>query len=216
MSRKIIIFASLIAIAFPASAVQVVITQTLSDVIWSDYGVTTGLGYGQEVTGDWIFKGTTDTELQDEAVWTNYGSFFTTVTLTQESLGVYDEVITNLNYLFVGSDIIGFSVDTYGRAPFTITRMSENYFSTPDIFPSVPEITINDHFDSGNGFGPQWAGFQLESGDNIYGFAYSGISSVSAQYSSVVPLPGAFILFASALVALSQIKFTRSHKGIKL
>lgn len=84
-----------------AQAIPVHVTQTFSDVTWDFQGFTNSVGFGQAISGDWVFKATFDSDAPrvdgNEHVGGTYE--LTSITLTQASLGLVDAVITNLHYL---------------------------------------------------------------------------------------------------------------------
>ena len=172
----------------------------------------------QVVTGDWIFKGTTDTTATDQQTsFSNRGNYAVTVTLTQASLGLVDVVVTNIDTLFVYHDsnavyqgLIGFA-NGDGYPPWTRTESS---FSNPDLFPTISELNISQNTSSFNTLGPFVVGYQLGDGTiiagvttdvfgSVYGGSYDDLSS--SMSARLVPVSSALWLFGSGLLGLVGI-----------
>lgn len=189
-----------------AKAELVTVTQTFKDVSWDNYAVASGLGYGQTVTGDWIFTGTVDTLAINQYGWPADGaSYLATVTLTQSSLGLTNVLLSNAGYIYFYSDQIGFAFNTDGGSPWTRTKYADTQFSSFSAFP-LPvgrALPLSTHI--WNGFGPQWEGFALPNGLRIYGMGFASASSVSVQNALPIPEPSklAFFLLGLGAVALS-------------
>jgi len=212
MKKSYVLFLGLLllGLSFATNAATIEITQTFHDTNL----VLQVNGSDQAVTGDWIFKGTTNTNAVDQSGFTNRGHYATTVKLTQASLGLFDVVVTNMDTLFIIHDsnavyqgLIGFS--NGGFAPYARTESS---FSNPDLFPSISELTIAQGTSTFNSLGAFVAGYHLEDGTVIaattttdfigivHPDTYDGlITSMNAQ---VVPVPAAVWLFGSGLIGL--------------
>lgn len=200
----------LLGCSFITNAAPIVITQTFYDTNL----VAVVNGAEQVISGDWIFKGITDTTAVDQSGFSNRGIYALSVTLTQASLGLVDVAVTNIDTLFVISDsnavsqgLIGFG-NASGSPPWTRT---ESLFSNPDLFPSISELNIARSTSSFNTLGLFTAGYQLEDGTvitsvtteidgSVYTEPYNDLSSsMSAQ---VVPIPAAVYLFGTGLLGL--------------
>ena len=200
-----------LGVSFVANATPIEITQIFHDTNL----VVLVNGSEQVVTGDWIFKGTTDTTATDQQTsFSNRGNYAVTVTLTQASLGLVDVVVSNIDTLFVYHDsnavyqgLIGFA-NGDGFPPWTRTESS---FSNPDLFPTISELNIAQNTSSFNTLGPFVAGYQLadgtviagittDIGGAIYGGSYDDLSS--SMSARLVPIPATIWLFGSGLLGL--------------
>lgn len=197
MIKKSLGLAFLLTASTAANATLISITQTFSNVSYSDYG----LGTVQNITSDWIFKAVVDTAAPDEMPWQGTGAFATTVTLTQAELGLVNVEVKNLHYLYVQPNQIGFTKDTDLGDPWTRTKLNNIQFNNPDLVPTIAELTITPGFHSWNGFGPQWDGFELANGTKIYGMAWDGTSYLSAGILPAVPEPETLPLLLTGLFA---------------
>ena len=193
-----------------AYAEPITITQVFSNVDWNDYGVTSGLGYGQEVTGDWVFKGTVDTTASNEYGWPDQGASYaaTGISLTQASLGLFDQPILNMHYLYFYSDQVGFAENTNSGPPWTRTKYFENHFDFA-AFPLSADVVLPSSTHDWNGFGPQWDGFALANGSRIHGWGFAATSTVSVHSASPVPEPSSFLLVLLGLGALAVARRMR-------
>lgn len=187
-----------------ASAELITVTQTFKDVAWDDYGVASGLGYGQSITGDWVFRGTVDTKAVNQYGWPDEGaSYAATVTLTQSSLGLIDAPIVNVGYIYFHSDRVGFAFNTNGFAPWTRTKYPEVQFDNFTAFPLHIGHVLPLSTHTSNGFGPQWSGFALSNGLRIYGWGLAAASAVNVQSSSPVPEPSTWVFLLSGFGAMA-------------
>jgi hypothetical protein len=200
---KLILAASFLLLSGQVNASLIQVIQTFHDASL----VAIVNGSDQLVTGDWIFKGLTDTTATDQ--WTSdilAGNYASTVTLTQTSLGLNDELVTNLNFPWVFADRVGFS-ESNASAPWTRTTGS---FSDPNIFPTLSELSIAQHSDTYNTLGQQSIGFQLANGMLIQGNQeYFGLSSSISV--SPIPVPPALLLFGTGLLGLIGFSKVRQH-----
>jgi len=190
------------AFTIGAQAVPITITQTFSDVIYHDYGITSGLAYGKAPIGDWVFKGTVDSDAANISPWADVGAYkLTRLTLTQESLGLSDVVIINAPILFFYPDRFGFANSIYGTSPWTVIVYEANRFSSSNTLDQYLSLaTTPPYTDPYTSFGPQWEGFELEDGRRLYGWGFgSGSTTVSA-----VPEPASLtlMLVGAALVGV--------------
>jgi len=206
-----------LAAAGCAQAEVVSIVQVFNNVSWYDYGVSTGLGYGENITGDWIFKATVDTSLPNQYEWPTFGAMYTTskVTLTQVALGLVDEPILNLNYFYVFPDMVGLDVSSHQGSVWTRTKYTENLFTPSDTFPLTLNGSLPASTHDWNGFGPQWDGFLLSNGSRIYG---GGSATLSTIQISSVPEADTWALFAAgfgvAVAAASLRRRQASHAAL--
>lgn len=207
--RKAAAAFGLSAIALCSSASPITITQTFSDVLYNDYGVSDGVGYGQTPTGDWIFTATVDSGAPNLSPWSDIGAFpLTSVTLTQASLGLFNMGIVNMPVLFFLPDRFGFAnnIDTY--PPWTVIVYELGHFSGAHALDEYLALATtpatNDPFTS---FGPQWDGFLFADGRSLYGVGNGlGIPMVSA---ATVPEPSSALLILLALGLLVHSKRRR-------
>jgi hypothetical protein len=183
-------------------ATLITITQTYSNVSYSDYDETSGVAYGQTPTDDWIFKGTVDSNAVNISPWADVGAYqLTKLTLTQASLGLFDSEITNAPVLFFYPDRFGFALNVNGQSPWTVIVYESDHFTNANTLDEyLALITTPLVNDSYTGFGPQWDGFTLEDGRRLYGFGFGlGIPSVSAS----VPEPTSLALLFLGLGLLT-------------
>jgi hypothetical protein len=197
-----------VALCAAAQGETLSIVQRFFDVNWNDYGVTTGLGYGQDVVGPWIFTATVDTTSVNEYPWPDTGAAYaTTVTLTQLSLGLEAMPILNLNYLFVYPFTIGFSSSVYGSSPWTATRPTNASFDF-SAFPLHAGDVFGPKDEMFSEFGPQWDGFMLANGAFIYGIGNAQESILTVT--SAVPEPSAVALMVLGTLVLRRCTRTRA------
>jgi len=197
---------ALLGFAFLAAtyvhATPIVITQTFSNVIYNDYGVSEGVGYGLASADDWVFKATIDSDAQNVSSWSDIGAFqLTSVTLTQASLGLHEAAITNASVLLFYPDFFAFTANINGAAPFALTSYEPNHFLGAHslneylalITQPLPETNMFSNF------GPQWEGFALDDGRKVYG---SGSGFVTTAVEATVPEPSSFALLIVSCVGL--------------
>lgn len=218
MFRRAITALGLAAFAAYSYAAPITITQTYSNISYNDYGVTDGVGYGQATTGDWIFKGTVDSNAANTSPWVGIGGFgayqLTKLTLTQASLGLFDIGITNAPVLMFFPDFFAFASDPTGGAPFAVMVYEPDHFAgaqTLDDFLSLITPTVVSYTGGAySGFGPQWTGFALDDGRRLYGTAWGlGIPMVET---ATVPEPTSLALMLLALGVLSRPMRFRDNK----
>lgn len=200
MFRKAVVAFGILIISANLHAGTITLTQTFSNVIYNDYGVSAGVGYGQSPTGDWIFTGTVDSNAVNISPWADVGAYqLTSLTLTQASLGLSNVGITNAPVLFFYPDRFGFALNANGQAPWTVIVYESNHFtgtqSLSGYLGLITQPLVNDSYTS---FGPQWDGFALEDGRRLYGWGFGlGTPAVSA-----VPLPASLPLLLAGLGTL--------------
>ena len=197
--RKVVAALGLSALAAYSSASPINITQTFSDALYNDYGVTSGVAYGQVPTGDWIFTGTVDSNAVNLSLWAIVGAFqLSSLTLTQASLGLFNIGIVNAPILFFYPDRFGFAYDIYTASPWTVIVYEPDHFSSAQTLDEyLALLTPPPVNDSYTGFGPQWKGFLLADGRSLYGVGNGiGLPSVSA---AAVSEPGSLVLLLVVL-----------------
>ncbi|HEX8611705.1 MAG TPA: PEP-CTERM sorting domain-containing protein [Telluria sp.] len=193
-----------------AHAKPVTITQIFKNVTWNDGSLGSPGSALLTATGDWIFKGSIDTDSPNLYPWPYYGgSYAASVTLTQASLGLFDERITNLNYAH-----FSFSVFTFDTSPnygdvFTAIR----YFGELTGFPSIPLDDFIAHpisLYAGSGFTPQTTGFIFADGRLLHGMGMAESAEVYVDVSSPVPEPASVFLILAGLGAIAVSARRRS------
>lgn len=207
MFRRSIVGFGLLAFAAYVYAEPITVTQTFSNVSYDNYGITSGVGYGQTPTGDWIFKGTVDSNAANIATYANTGAYqLTNLTLTQASLGLFDVGITNAPVLFFYSDRFGFALNDLGQAPWTVIVYEPDHFASAHTLEQylalITTPLVNDSYTS---FGPQWDGFTLEDGRHLYGWGFG----VGTPAVSPVPVPRSFSLL---LVGFGPLAYAMQHR----
>lgn len=199
MNRFAIAAAAFFATTTCVYAVPVTITQTFRNVNYDNYNQAEGVGWGQIPTGDWIFKGTLDSNSVDAVPEINFGAFqLTGLTLTQASLGLFDVRITNANVLFFYLDSFGFSNDPPSDPPWTAIAYQPNYFSdveTLEQYVVLLENALPNKLSSR--FGPQFTGFLFDDGRRLYGWG-AGTATVTVTR---IPEPTSVALAFTATIA---------------
>jgi hypothetical protein len=167
-----------------AQAIPVQVTYTFSDVTWDHQGFTNSVGFGQVISGDWVFKATFDNEAPALISSDIRGSYALTspVTLTQGSLGLADAAILNLHFL-----------------NFFLERASFGFSSDHAVWPRVGANMPNSYNDSNpfaNGFGPVTSavgvisprdeGFLFSDGSRLFGSGNALSATIGA---AVAPVP---------------------------
>lgn len=188
-------------------AIPITITQTFSNVSYNDFGVTDGLGFGTSPTGDWVFKGTFESDTANISQWGDIGAFqMTSLTLTQASLGLSEVGITNAPVLLFYPDYFGFTANIYGQAPFAVVNYEPNHFLNAHTLNEYLALITQPPAETNiySGFGPQWTGFALEDGRRIYGSG-SGLATVNVAAAVTVPEPSSLALMSISFLGL----FTR-------
>lgn len=183
-ARKWLASLALVFSAGAAQAIPVHVTFTYSDVTWDHQGFTNSVGFGQVISGDWVFKATFDNEAPALIATDVRGAYALTgpVTLSQASLGLVDEAILNLSYL------------TYFLNGIALS-FSDDYFVWPRVNGSMPDRFIGTN-PLANGFGPQNVGFGSISprdegflfgdGSRLFGGGSSSSTTIGA---AVAPVP---------------------------
>lgn len=201
MLRNVAAALCLVTLTAYSQASPITITKTYSNVIYNDYGVETGVGFGVTPVGDWIFKGTVDSSAANISPWPDIGAYqLSALTLTQASLGLFDIGITNAPVLLFYPDRVAFAFDVNGAPPWTIIVYEPNHFSNAHTLAEyLALLTVPAQNDTFTGFGPQFEGFALADGRRLYGVGNGlGIPSVSA----VVPEPSSLVLMLLAVALL--------------
>jgi hypothetical protein len=201
-------FAGLGAIAFAACAhaAPITITQTFTDVSFTDYQQG-GVTEGKVIAGDWIFTGTVDSEAANISSWPDIGAYqLTRLTLTQASLGLFDVGIVNAPVLFFYPDRFGFASNVSTAPPWTVIVYEAGHFSKAHTLAEYLSLSFTPSVtDSYTGFGPQWTGFELEDGRRIHGWGHgTGITNLPA-----VPEPAGLALVFAGLGAVACLKARR-------
>lgn len=212
MFRKAVAVLGLMACAIYSHAAPIAITQTFSSVSYTDYGVADGVGYAQTPTGDWVFKGTVDSNAVNISPWSGIGAYqLTKLTLTQASLGLFDIGITNAPVLFFYPDSFGFAFNAAAAAAWTVIFYEPNHFSSATTLDEyLALITTPPPTAALSGFGPQWDGFALEDGRRLYGTGWDfGVPKAST---AAVPEPSSLPLLLVALGLLACSTYRREEK----
>lgn len=201
MFRKAVAALGLIAFAAYSHATPITITQTYSNVHYSDYGVTSGVAYGQAPTDDWIFKGTVDSNAVNISPLAGGAYHLTKLSLTQASLGLFDIGITNAPVLVFYPDRFAFAFNINGWSPWTVIVYESNHFTSAhtldEYLALITTPLVNDSYTS---FGPQWDGFALEDGRRLYGWGFGlGTPAVSGA----IPEPTSLALLLLGLGLLT-------------
>lgn len=202
MLRTFVVALSAAGIASSSYATPITITQTFSDVTFNDYGVVSGVGYGQSPTDPWVFKGVVDSEATRTTLYPGYSAYeLTSLTITQASLGLFDVGIRNVPMLFFFPNSFGFAYGPAGSPPWTQTYYDYGHFSAATTLSEDLALITTPYINSDySSFAPQWDGFELEDGRRIYGWGHAG--AASAQVSSV-PEPTSLALILIGLTAAS-------------
>ncbi|MEK8088130.1 PEP-CTERM sorting domain-containing protein [Aquabacterium sp. A3] len=210
------LFASFCLVTFvtQSHSTPITITQSYSNVIYDDYGVPSGVAYGANPTGDWIFKGTVESDAIDLWEVSHLGGYeLSQLTITQASLGLFDMPILNAPFLFIYPDRFGFANTINGGSPWTVVVYEDNHFSSVNTLEGYLSLVttplITDDLSS---FGPQWTGFELQDGRWLYGTG-SGVATITV---SAVPEPGTLALFGlgglmGCFLAAPKTRRTHSH-----
>lgn len=211
MFKKLITAAVLMASATLVQAAPITITQVFSDVALYEYQMQGGLS-NDKVSGDWIFKATLDTDTPDTTPWPDvisYVSYGAKVTLTQASLGMFDEVVTNLRFFYVQMDMLGFASNAAPIGPLTRSEQ----FGIPINKGQFP-LAVGDVFHSAdspslNGFESSYEGFQFAKHESIFGRGYNAKSTISVAAAAAVPEPASALLMICALAGLAAARRQR-------
>lgn len=201
MLRNVAAALCLVTLTAYAQASPITITMTYSNVVYNDYGVETGVGFGATPVGDWIFKGTVDSSAANISPWPDIGAYqLSSLSLTQASLGLLHIGITNASVLLFYPDRVAFAFDVNGAPPWTVIVYEPDHFSSAHTLAEyLALLTVPAQNDAFTGFGPQWDGFALADGRRLYGVGNGvGIPSVFA----VVPEPSSFVLTLLAVALL--------------
>lgn len=207
MFRKVMVVLSIIFISTYSYATPISITQTFSNVSYYDYGISTGVGYGQSPTDDWTFKGAVDSNAVNISPWMGISAYqLTSLALTQASLGLFDVGITNAPVLLFYPDRFGFALNVNGWAPWAVIVYEFNHFASANTLnENLALITTPQVNDSYTSFGPQWDGFALEDGRRLYGWGFGlGTPAVSA-----VPEPTSAALMLVAALSMLTVGLRR-------
>lgn len=195
--------AGLCALAFSVAshASPITITQTYSDVTFYEYGETDGVTYGHVPTGDWIFTATVDSNAAKQSSDPAYAAYhLSSLTLTQASLGLSNEAITNVPELFFYPDRFGFAATASTEPPWTVVVYEAGHFGPGLTLQQDLDLLTNPTTtDPYTSFGPQSDGFTLADGRVLYGWGF-GPATVSV---SAVPEPGTLPLMLVALAPLA-------------
>jgi hypothetical protein len=184
VARKWLASLALMLSGGAAQAIPVEVTFTFSDVTWNHEGFTNSVGFGQVISGDWVFKSTFDNEAPAVIAGDIRRTYALTgpVTLTQASLGLVDATILNLHYLsfFLERASFGFSSD-HSIWP----RLGANL---PQIYPNINPFE--------NGYGPVTSavggisshdeGFLFADGSRLFGYGNALSTTIGA---AVAPVP---------------------------
>lgn len=193
-----------------AHAKPVTITQVFKNVTWNDGRLGSAGSPFLSASGDWIFKGTIDTDAPNLYPWTYYGgSYAASVTLTQASLGLSDERITNLNYANFSFSLFAFDTSPDYGDVYT----SVHYFGELTNPPSIPLADLIAHPISlypGSGFNPQATGFVFADGRRLFGMGLAESAEVHVDVSSPVPEPASVFLMLGGLGAIAVSARRRS------
>lgn len=204
MFKKFVAAAALSALTTLANAAPITITQVFSDVVVDDYGMPGGLTYGNTGSGDWIFKATMDTDAVNLSPWPGvYASYAATVTLTQASLGLFDELITNMRFFYVQMDMLGFAEQAFGGFPATRSEQFGIPLNTGHFPLAAGDVFHSNFYPSLNGFEASYNGFQFDNGARIYGKGYNAKSTITVADAAAVPEPAGVLLMFGALAGLA-------------
>ena len=216
MFKEIIATLGMVAFVTHSHAAPITITQTYSNVSYSDYEQISSIAYGAHPSDDWVFKGTVDSDASNLSDSAQFGAYkLSQLTLTQASLGLFDVPIKNSPILFFYTDRFGFANTISGTSPWTVVVYEANHFSSANTLESYLSLattpSVTDDYTS---FGPQWDGFELEDGRRLYGWgvgpASIAVSSVPEPGSLTLHLLGAGLLVGCSLRA-SKGRRTHSH-----
>ena len=198
MIRRLVVGTFLAAVASSAQATLITLQQTFSDVIYNDYGVTTGIGYGQSPIGDWIFTATIDSETPELLGFSTRQAFYlSSLTLTQESLGLSNAVIVNAPYLYFSHDRFAFAGSPYGSSPFTsIVYAGDQFVGALTLSENLARATQPSFTSTDTGFGPQWMGFEFEDSSRLFGRGH-GMAKIT------IPVPGSLALVIAGFGVLT-------------
>ena len=205
--KRVLLTAGAIVFAAIAHAAPATLTQKFSDVVYTDYGRTQGIGYGQTPVGDWVFTATLEmSNAEFTPGYVNRWYRLDRLTLTQESLGLFNAEIVNMPFAYFlqdanGFDRFGFVQTISGFGPWTLTTYKVGHFLPPQTFEQLLSslttgIEPEDDFFN---IGPQWDYFEFSDGRRLYGVG-SGTSSIKFSSVSAVPLPGTIPLIGAAVL----------------
>lgn len=196
MFRNFMAALGLTCLATSSYANPITITQTYNNAYYDDYGVASGVGFGQMPSAPWIFRGTVDSDAFRMSIYPGYNTYvLTSLTVTQASLGLFDVPIVNVPTLYFSPFSFGFSND---RGVSTRIIYDYNVFAgatqLEDDLALIATPSIETWYSS---FDPQWEGFELADGRSIYGSG-GRASEVAVEVASV-PEPTSLALALAAL-----------------
>jgi hypothetical protein len=194
-----------LALAFSAAAAQAIpvhVTQTFSDVTWDFEGFTNSVGFGQVISGDWIFKGIFDSETPREAGNQDIGGAWrlSSLSLTQASLGLQDAAILNVSYVTHFIDNVGFAY-SWLVYPDTRTTLPDGTF-VPPYTPNPFAMNLGPVAGTNGVIRPRDEGFLFADGSRLFGYGSAGSSTFGAVVSPV-PEPETWLAMMVGLAALA-------------
>jgi hypothetical protein len=197
-----------------SNAATYTVTQTFSDLMYA--GVDAGVGFEKVPTGDWIFRATLEADEVDLSP-DEFVSLYTltSLTFTQESLGVIDARIVNVSYLYFTPNAFGFTSGMVENGSLMVP-LTEAFYGFRYYFAGAKTLAerlalapdIQSPSESGyNNIAlvAYETGFQFEDGRALYGHAVSTLSSTITV--SVVPEPataGMMLLGLGAVVSFAR------------
>lgn len=197
-----------------SNAATYTVTQTFSDLRY--LGADAGVGFEKVPTGDWIFKATLEADEEDLSP-DEFVSLYTltSLTFTQESLGVFDARIVNVPYLYFTPNAFGFTSGMVENGSLMVPR-TEAFYGFRYYFAGAKTLAerlalapdIQSPSESGYNniaFVAYEIGFQFEDGRALHGQAVSTLSSTITV--SVVPEPataGIMLLGLSAVMSIAR------------
>lgn len=167
-----------------AQAIPIQVTHTFHDVTWDHEGRADSLGFGQVISGDWVFKGIFDSEATNEFTFKDIGGSYAldSITLTQASLGLVDEPILNLGYLSFFFNRVGFNFGVESLVyPLVVSTRPEQFIGPNPFVGGYGPTTV-----AGGSLRVYDEGFQFGNGSRIFGFGSAGSSTIAA---AVAPVP---------------------------
>lgn len=197
-----------------SNAATYTVTQTFSDLMYG--GADAGVGFEKVPTGDWIFRATLEADAEDLSP-DEFVSLYTltSLTFTQESLGVFDARIVNVPYLYFTPNAFGFTSGMLENrslmAPLTEAFYGFRfYFAGAKTLAERLALAPDIQSPSESGYNnialiAYQIGFQFEDGRALYGQAVSTLSSTITV--SVVPEPataGMMLLGLSAVMSIAR------------
>lgn len=201
--RSILHIALVLVFSAAAQAAPLVITQTIHDITTP---ISIDGGPASVVTGEWIFKINTDTTNPDLVGFTTQGVFDATVTLTQSSLGLVDETVTNVHYLWQSShlDRIGFTNDISLQQPWSRASLPTPLADVNVVSAFPDQLNFQNTTNTIAFFTP----LELANGMTIttVGQIANLEMSVTSQLSAAVPEPSTYLL---ALLGISGLVVRR-------